>query len=135
MENFILVDQYDEESNIIINYLNENFVILRIEPYFYSGIIAGSALETPTPGIIYLGKYMLVTGEIEQAAVIKFKTRLFGTATYNSINDSVYFDTVAGSPVNRSNPKVIKNVIFDEIQNVTSYTDIYFLGYKITINV
>ena len=56
MENFILVDQYDEESNIIINYLNENFVILRIEPYFYSGIIAGSALETPTPGIIYLGK-------------------------------------------------------------------------------
>ena len=60
MKNFDLIPQ-DEESKILTNYIQEKFLIEKIEPIFLMGTILGNEINTYNAKKMYLIKNLVIS--------------------------------------------------------------------------
>jgi hypothetical protein len=133
MKNFVLNNIYDEESNILIDFIKNNYKINSIDPLIYGGLIAASEfIVDPLNNHLYLGKQIILSGISQDVAVIRCRFRLTNNIA-DFASESVYFDTTDNLPHYIATPQYINNIFFSFI-NAYSYDYINFVGYKIIID-
>lgn len=131
-EKFTLVP-FDEESKILINHIERNFQVEKVEPVYFMNATAAHEILTYDAKKLYLAKRVVFSenNDVLSLGYIQFYDN-GNVLRFEITNNNVYWDALLNQAHFLTNYMSLKNLLFSRLVS-SQYNRFYMLGYRITL--
>ena len=127
------LEPFNEESKILLNFVENNFVIDKVESVYFMNILAGHEITIYNAKKLYIAKLITISDNTD--AIILSYVRFYDFADIGQLeitNSNSYWDSAVNQVHFLTNYIKLKNILFSRCFGI-QYNRFYMVGYRITL--